>query len=910
MAATLRTARYRKDEMGVDKLLIATKFAPPRVGAQFIRRGHLLDHLRNTRRSPLTLVTGSAGFGKTILLAQWRQELTKGGANVSWVSLNRSDKRLPVFSAYLLGALERLGIPVPNEMLEAGSAETIHGLAEQLVSGAASIAQQLYLIIDDYHSVEDRWAHRLIQEIIEHCPDNLHVVIASRTTPPLRIERLRAKGKVAEIGFAELPFSLEETRLFFEQNLRTPRLTADELRSIHDVTQGWPASMQLVTIMLRSRPETRTALRDLGWKSNDLQVYLAEDVLAHLPAELTDFLEQVSPCRRFNAELAARVSQNARAPSLIKRAEDENLLIYRVESDDRSPWYRLHPLFAEFLAARLAQRAPPVVKAVHRRASRWFAEHGLLIEAVRHAIPAGELDFAVEAIEHATPATWTLGHISPMLYLLERLPQETLFAHPRLFLLGCLSFALTARPAKAERWLEQMRGSPAAKNPAVSSGLPLADAAIALQRDDTQRVIDLLEPRHGVPPENRFLRYVYLAALVSAYDGAGRYEDAYRVLDDHPTPAGERDDDMALVVESTRVGALLDAGEVKEAARRGATLLTRSETAHGRRSVCSNLNAAFLSEAYYELDRIGDAREVLANRPGILQSSFPQVMLRAALTRARLDLLQETPDIALAFLQSQTAHYQGLGLDRLVAHMFAERIRILLRKGEQKYAADLAATLDDLGALHGEARGFLAEIPTLAALSRARVALDRHSPEEALRALALARQSAERGGRGKMLVLAKVLSAVALSELGREEEAIEHLLDALRSGLRFGIVRTFLDEGVRVGELLARRRGDPRLGELAAYLDGLLERFGAVHLPAAAANSGPGSAANAPAGLTPRELEILMLISQAMPNKEIAQTLDITLETVKWNVKNILSKLGVPSRYDARAWARRHGLIE
>jgi LuxR family maltose regulon positive regulatory protein len=431
-----------------------------------------------------------------------------------------------------------------------------------------------------------------------------------------------------------------------------------------------------------------------------------------------------------------------------------------------------------------------------------------------------------------------------------------------------------------------------------------------LQRDDTRRVIDLLEPQYGVLPEQRFLRYVYLAALVSAYGSFGRFADAHRVLDDHPAPHEDRNDDVALVVESTRAIALLEQGHVKDAVRVGATLLTRAETAQGRRSVSANLCAAVLGNAYYELDRIDDAREVLANRPGILQASSPQVMVYAALSRGRLDLLQDSPDVALAFLASQAAHYQSMGLDRPVAYMIAEQIKILLQKGEWKRAAELGARLDELGARHGDAEGFHAEIPMIAALSRARMALENHSPEDSLGALSRVRQVAERNGRGRTLVRTDILAAIAFTDLRKDDEAAGRLLDALHSGSRLGLVRTFLDEGKRAGELLARRRGDPRLGEAASYLDDLLGRFGAGPSPRGEDTSGPRSVARERAGLTPRELEILRLISQAMPNKQIALTLDITLETVKWNIKNILAKLAVSSRYDARAWARRHGVIE
>jgi LuxR family maltose regulon positive regulatory protein len=214
-----------------------------------------------------------------------------------------------------------------------------------------------------------------------------------------------------------------------------------------------------------------------------------------------------------------------------------------------------------------------------------------------------------------------------MLHLLERLPQETLFSHPQLFFLGCLTYSLTARHTKAEKWIAQIRESDAVRNPAISSRLALADAAVAMQHDETQRAIDLLEPLYGTAAENRFLHYVHLTTLAAAYSVGGRYGEAYRLLDDNPVPQEDRRNNMALVFEGVRATTLLVEGRVQEAARLGATLLARSEAAHGRRSICANLCAATLGDACYELDLIDDAREVLANRTGILQFSAPGVMV-------------------------------------------------------------------------------------------------------------------------------------------------------------------------------------------------------------------------------------------------------------------------------------------
>src|SRR5262245_33791402 len=267
--------------MNYDQLLVSTKFAPPRIGSRFIQRKHLLNQLRDGQRCSVVLVTGGAGFGKTILLAQWRRELMKAGNEVSWLSLSHEDSQLSNFYAYLLAALRRLKLPVEEDaLLEADPVKSMDGVVATVVNAAAGTPKDLYLIIDDYHHVDDQRTHKLVQKLIDHCPGNLHIAIASRAALPLAMSRLRVQGRLTEIGFDELPFSLEETRDFLDQNAGSVTLSADEVRMIHDKTGGWPASLELMAIMIRSRPETRATLRQLAWSSADLQAFLAEDVVA------------------------------------------------------------------------------------------------------------------------------------------------------------------------------------------------------------------------------------------------------------------------------------------------------------------------------------------------------------------------------------------------------------------------------------------------------------------------------------------------------------------------------------------------------------------------------------------------------------------------------------------------------
>ncbi|SAK84078.1 ATP-dependent transcription regulator LuxR [Caballeronia glebae] len=872
-------------------------------------RADLLAQLQRMQQCRLALVTGSAGYGKTTLLAQWRQACLKAGAEVAWLSLTADDKGYVDFCTALFAAMQRGGLPVEMDLpLENASAAALDASVAAIVEAAVDLPKDLYLLIDDYHHVEAPLAHKFMQKLLDQGPGNLHLVIASRVTPPLGLSRLRMMDQIVEVDSAGLPFDLAETRAFVDENLGPGKVNADELALIHELTSGWPSCIQLIVIMLKNRPETRAVLEDLVWRSSDLQTYLSEEVMAHLPADLSAFAEALSIFRRFNAPLARFVTEDAQAADLLKRMEDENLLIIRVDSDDRLSWFRFHPLFGEFLATRLARREPESVRELHRRASRWFADQGFLAEAVRHASAAEDVEFAASVIERAAPATWNLEYLGPTLNLLEHLPEETLFRHPRLLFIACLAVALTTRPAKAKAWLVALEAGAQSIHPEVARSLPLIHAAIAFQHDDTQRMIELLEPHRDASLENPFLQYMLLASLCSAYTAAGRYAEAKRLFDTHPVPPADEDNDMALVAQATRISVALLEGNVRETERVGSALLTRSVQSVGRHSISANICASVLADAYYELDRIDDARETIANRRGLLQSSGPDMLIRASLCRARLDLLQESPDAALSFLQRQIAHMRSMRQVRAVTHLLAEQVKVLLLKGDRTQARETFASLEEIAQAHPAEQGFKAEIPAFAALAKARLLRD-EQPEEALRALQITRSHAEAFGRGRLAALADLLSAIIFADLKQTDDALVCLVRAVEAAHRLGLVRTFVDEGAPAGKLLARMVRERKFdGVTLQHATEIIDKF-----PDSAVTDGPmrrSSNSKLQPVLTQREVEILGLVAQAMSNKRIALTLNITLETVKWNLRNIFMKLGVSSRYDAMVWARKHELIE
>lgn len=894
--------------MPLDHLLIPTKFAPPRISPQSTARTRLLARLREARDCRLALVCGSAGFGKTTLLAQWRQELLKAGEQVSWLSLSQEEQQFPQFRAYLLGALQQAGLAVEDSTAlpsEARAELPVAQTVATIVDAACQSSKALYLFIDDYHHVDDPLTHALIQGLLDHCPEEMHLVLASRTSPPLAVSRMRLTGELSEIALADLPFDFHETQDFLAKQLG--EVTPDDARLIHDITDGWPLCVQMICIRLKRASGNRALLSQLVHHRGDLQRYLSEDVVRDLAPELVDFIEKISICRRFNADLVHYVTESPQARALLDQLERENLLLLPVEIDSPTPWYRLHPLFASFLQERLSARDPQQVRAAHARASHWFEAHGSLIEALRHAYHADDLEAAARLVERADLPVRSMSFISTLQRWMSQLSAEVLMAHPRLLVLGCWALVATCRWRDAQAWLDRLQQGQAMLAPEFALHARYLRASIALQRDDTSAALALIAPSDFDALQERFLRQAHLAILSFAYCAEGRYADARSL---HRNLArlsrAELLDDMALVAESTLLLSHLLEGSNTEAIRIAGPLVVRSEDAHGRRSVSAVNCAAFAADAYYEADRLAEARDVLAHRLDLLRFSSPEPMVRALIARNRLAGLQLSPLETLQGLAEDESQYRDQALDRPLAYVLAEQARLHLRLGRQEIAQQIQAELDALAERHRGAAGFLAEIDAIAALAAARLALAEGHGDAALPALGRLRQHGVTFARQKSVVLADLLSGRAFDQMGREAESRHGLMVGIEAALRLGLVRTVLDEGEALHVLLRKLVTTLEAGDTRDYLADLLQRADAARTSRLPLRE----AAVQDQNMKPREIEILQLLGQSMSNKRIALTLNITLETVKWNLKSIFGKLGVPSRYDAVMVARKRGLID
>lgn len=890
--------------------LVLSKIVPPRPGSGVIVRQRLMARLLAAGDSKLVLVTGGAGFGKTTLLIQWHQHLENAGAKVVWLSLAPGDGSLPRFCAILAGALRHGGVPIdPDALIPPEEGAGCEQAVDVLLDALARAPGNLHLLLDDFHHVHDPATVRLVQAMADAILPRLHLVIASRTLPALRLGRLRAMEELTAIGCAELPFDLGETSAFLKAR-SGGRFGIETARQIHDITDGWPVGVRLASRALSDLScsdgkTVRTRLCDSG----SLDDYLSEEVVGELPVALLDFILQVSALRCFDAELAAWITGRGDAADLIAQILAGHMFLLPLERRDGPSWYRFHPMFDAYLDKRREQSGMDVA-ALHRRAAHWLLQRGRFADAMRSAALSDDLDMVAQLVGRAFPARDSLAGLGVLARWLEGLGCERLAGYPGLLRIGAWAYVLTGRQDLSERWLSRLES--ASTEPADARHVWLLKALIATQRDDGATALAALDALQTIGPApvpdadehlEIALRMHWLAAQGHHPQARGLYNSAAA----RRTRTGRGE--LALVAAAVAAGVAMREGNAVEAERIGVAALRRARTIHGGRSLCAAVCATVTAQAWYELDRIDEAHEALLYCRTALRTASPALKLHAALTFGRIKALREGPQEALTYLASAELHFRSLGVDRGVVHMVAEQQRIALACGDWRHAQTLQGVLDDLAARQSGTASHVAEIGAMVAISRARLALVQGLAHAAMDAIEAARRFAGILGCGRLLVASDLLQARALRALGQHTQAQACAQAALAACYRMGLYRTLIDEGADLRELL-RSAAAPAAVPLAAYVAKLFGEPVASANPELPQAPAPAEARadEASLALTHREQEVLALLEQSMSNKRIAMALNISVQTVKWNLKKIFVKLNVTSRYDAIIAARKHGL--
>ena len=883
--------------------------ALPRLEPGSVERTALLARLAEARARTCLLVLGPAGSGKTSLALQWRVQALAFGHDVAWMTAMPGDDA-PVLLEALLAALDRVDPAIAREARflynRDSGMRAPDALAVSVLRALQARGRPLTLVVDDCQNIQDARAHALLQTWLDFAPPGFHLVLVSRTVPPLQLARLRSHDALLELGVGDLRFSLEEVRTFLRT--RHPEHDAGDARRLHELTDGWAAGLQLFSMDLRrgSAPLGRALPVQTP---HDFSAYFHREVIAGLELEVLDRMTRLAVPDRFNLALAVALLGDEAASALLARMRREHLFVMPLEGAEREGWLRFHPLFRDLLLERFERLPADEQRATHATLAGWFGRRRLLRDAVRHGMAAGDLPQAAAWVDRWARELFLQGELQPLVRAVSELPRPVLQERPTLLLwlgwsqlcyrqFGACHETLAALQARAPEDDERHHGD-------------LLAFSLALQEDDLATAQALLPRMQAIPQgADAVLTGGRRNLLGWMYTHMGQFGQARAVLEGTP-PLREDgspllDSAFGSLMSRAVLGlAWLHEGNVRRAEPVLREVLADADAALGPFCEPACNAAGFLSAALYEGNDLPALRQLLDQRYDTIERvALPDSLITAAMARARLHRFDGHPREALEGLERVEALARHRGLDRALAFAWSERVRCLLQLGD---AAGVEATLQSLRGLAGRHEGIdhpsSRRILGLASHADAVVHAAAGDGQDALACL-------ERlcGPQQDVLLrrdrcAALGLRAVLLARLGPRATALQALAPVLQAARRDGMLRSLLDLGEDLLSLAAdcaRAEPDPALG---FYVEHLQAQAG-LHRPGT-----PGAASPPLEALSERELEVLRALAHAMSNKRIAQALGVSPETVKWHLKNVYAKLAVIGRDDAVARGRNLGLL-
>jgi LuxR family maltose regulon positive regulatory protein len=457
-----RVEADRSDASGA--VVLETRLTPPPIRAEYVPRAELVERLRDSRERALTVVAAPPGFGKTTLLAAWLAEADR----VGWLSLDEDDNDPGRFFIYMVAALRTVEPELGAQALAAQrtpGAGLVDVVLPILLNELSAQERELTLVFDDYHLITNDEIHEALAYFVERVPSSFRLVLATREDPPLPLGRLRARGQLAELRADELRFSDEETSAFLNDALGLG-LSVQDIERLQMRTEGWPAALYLAALSLRGRPDPSSLIDVFAGDDRHVVDYLSGEVLARLPAELRSFLLRTSILTRVCGQLCDAVTETDGSDRILDELERSNLLL--VPLDSKRHWYRYHQLFAELLRHELQRTEPDTVPALHRRASGWCSDAGLIVEAANHANAAGDIDTAVELVGRHWSFFLEQGQLTTVSRWIDALPPSAIAENRTVCFGAAMVTSHMRRLDEAERWLQAADSAPAAADGAGS----------------------------------------------------------------------------------------------------------------------------------------------------------------------------------------------------------------------------------------------------------------------------------------------------------------------------------------------------------------------------------------------------------------------------------------------------------
>jgi LuxR family maltose regulon positive regulatory protein len=897
----------------VTTTILQTKLHIPVARSKLVARPHLIKRLNESLDGRLTLISAPAGYGKTTLISQWSLSSDRLFA---WLSLDEDDNDLIRFAQYLVGAFNRAEQELAAKTQELLQRSTAHittipsskALITWLINDVLDSESAIVLVLDDYHTIQDKSVHEAVTLLLEQMPPNMNLVITTREDPPLPLSRLRSRGEMIEMRQSDLRFANNEISHFIDHTMGF-ELSHENTTLLEQSTEGWIAGIQLAAITLRERTDHDAFMRSFAGDHRYIVDYLTDEIISRQSDEIQNFLLTSSILDRLSGKICSALSDGEISPSrsqeILEYLDQSNLFVLPL--DDQRIWYRYHHLMGQALRHYLRVAMPERLPELNSKASHWFEENGFYLDAVNYALRAGDINRSASLIEGYVPLMAYFGQLTTIAQGLAALQAETVRSSPWLSLgkawllfrsgnLTSLSFTLSDVESSLKKHAHadagQIAGQVAIIKGIVAAIMGNMDEAIELLGD---AVFDL--PEHDLTARGHaqlllasclswigdfdWALLVYPKAL-SASRQAGHLGVMFDALGDRARlecwmgklRQAERTCQEALQIASEhrreygwqlpergyiyiRYSTILLEWNKREQARHYARHGLEICEGWGQRELLIRSYIA-VAAVLATTENLDEALSIVQRAKSLASTLSPWYEARATAAKVKIHLAQGNIDLANRLLRIHQKEFEGqLRFEMMECYLAYARILMIGR--DQIASGDSISRSGDL-------------LERMLAFT-------------------------ESVGATGYLIETLVLRALALAYQYKTESAMSHLKRALVLAEPEGYVRVFVDEGEPIAQLLRQLAVS---GFMPDYVGRLITSFSSPFSDKMQSLSEP---------LSERELEVLRLVVAGFTNREIAEQLIVSLGTIKTHINHIYQKLGVRNRTQAVAQARDLNLV-
>jgi len=904
-----------------------TKFSPPNLHSRLVPRRGILQQLETHKERALTLITASAGYGKTSLMSQYFLRLKELGYPAVWLSADESDKDAGRFLFYFTEAVRqhepRFGDTL-LALLHNGLANEALLVSSNLSQAIAQLKSPLFLFIDDYHLAEAKSTRAIIRQVL-NSSGHLRLVIASRQRlKSLQLSRLRVQCQINEIDENTLKFSPDEAELFFRDSLDLP-IKQEHSRLLFEKTEGWAAGMQLASISLRHSTNKDAFVESYTGEHSLTGEFIADEILDALPDDLKGFIVKCGLFSRFNYQLCDSVFDSNQSFNFISRLRQEHLFV--VFLDNKDYWFRFHQLFSQYLRKRLLQEFGAEVESYYAKASSWHENNDNIEDAIEYAILANNHERAASLLDKISATLFYQGRLSLLDHYADLISEEALRKHPSQQLDRIWQWITIWQFDKAKIGLNQVRQrlDECRNSPAIDIGETelafleskyahremsyayFSDNAIAVKRLAENWLENHLNPD---PAMVASARSMLMAAERDFYRLPGVKERSGVLHDLH----ADANFSCGVAYGNGASGAsLLLVGELDLAMENFSRAREAAVAFYGEYSPVTAMPSLQMAEIYYEKNLLDVAKPIIEKYLPLSASfGFAENVIAGHLTRVRLALSMNNRKSALAAIESGRKAAFSTGFERLGIVMLAEQIKILINDGDIKSAFSLArATGIENGVSRYLPKDGSSRLDALLSIIWARLNAAMSNLNNATRVLALWLEFCKsREAVQDAIKIAITLAEIQLSAVDTVS-ARRNLVYALETGAPRGFRRIFVDEGANLRAEIETLHSSEKKAPMKAALAEIITCFSKSDLNQSRKKESilENELGEPSVTLSTRELEVLIAAQDDKSNAEIAESLSITVGTVKRHWQNIFAKLGVRRRRQAVLVATRLGLL-